>query len=192
MKRNIAALGLGVLTLLAVAGPVRSDEAGSTETQTVKRSCGADASKQYSPESGKDLNECKNPATGQLDPSREYNATYYSNDVKCGNTGKVADAPVGTVYAAGNPSGPSGHTGICADGDEQVKVVEGRAMLAGSDDEGGLHLVVDGDKSNSQSAARGWIKVGGTTAGPYVQCGDDNGRLDSDNATPDDTQADCG
>ena len=167
------------------------DEAGSSETQTVQRSCGAETSKQYSPENGVGQPSC-NDATGKFDPSRTYTATYYSNDVKCGSNGKVADAPVGTVYATGSPS-PSGHAGLCADGDEQVKVIQGRAMVGGSFQEEGMHVVIDGDKDNSQNAAaQGWAKAGFDLGGPYVRCGDDNGRKDSDNPTFEDSQADCG
>jgi hypothetical protein len=175
-----------------MSGPVLAgDEAGSSETQTVQRSCGAPSSKSFSPESGAGQNECKNPTTGQHDDSRTYTATEYTNNVKCGSSGQVQNTPVGHVYATGTPS-PSGHAGLCNDGTGAVPV-QGRAMVAGSDDEGGLHVVVDGDKDNTQNAAaQGWIKVGGTTAGPYVTCGDDAGRKDSDNATADDAQGDCG
>jgi hypothetical protein len=189
-RRALLAVAAGVLLLGAV--PALADANGSSEQQTVTRDCSAPADNQYSaPGPG----DCQGGAT-------TYEATYYSNDVRCGDTGAVTPGQLGTtVYAGGDPTADGGSLGVCSDGTgPEPAPVQGRAGLSGSTTDG-ARLVVDGDRDNAapngNETAQGYVVVDkpAGAAAPTVRCGDEasqGGRADSDAPQGSDTQAECG
>ena len=179
-RRVLLPVAVGVLLLGAV--PSFADGNGSTEQQTVSRSCSAPADNQYSPPGPGD---CK-------DGAATYQATYYSNDVRCGDTNAVTPAAVGTtVYAGGDPTADGGNAGVCSDGTgPEPAPVQGRAGLSGSTSDG-ARLVVDGDKDNGNETAQGYLMIEGTS----YRCGQaysEGGKADSDTPEEQDSADDCG
>lgn len=170
------ALTFGVL-------PAAADQNGSTEQRTETRSCSAKPDPHYSAPKGKD---CKGG-------KKTYQATHYSNDVKCGDKNALTPAnPTGVrVYASGDPAAQRGSADACADGSGAApNAVQGRASVGGSPATG-PRLVVDGDKDNSPEQAQGYLMVEGSS----YRCGHaygDGGRADSDAPEDKDGSDDCG
>ena len=198
MSRRVF-LPLALRVVLLGAGPVLADANGSTEQKQVPRSCGAPADTQYSAPGPED---CKD-AEGNFDPSAEYTATYYSNDVECGSEDALTpDTPTGvTVYGSGDPAAQNGRVATCSEGGSLpvAAPVQGRASFEGSPATG-PRLVVDGDKDNPQpngnATATGFVVVEAAPAAapPSVRCGDEHaqgGRADSDSVQDRDQQGEC-
>jgi len=188
-------LPLAAAALLLGGVPALADANGSTETRTETRSCSAPADNHYSePGPG----DCRD-ADGNFDGSKSYEATHWTNDVRCGSTNSPTPAnPTGIrAYAGGDPTTSGGNAGICSDGSGTAPApVQGRAGASGSTAQG-ARLVVDGDKDNGNATAQGYVvveKAPGASA-PTARCGDeyaDGGRADSDSVQARDTQAECG
>lgn len=185
-RRTILPAVLGLLLVAAV--PAVADGNGSTEQRQEERSCSAPADPHYSAPGPED---CQDGAT-------TYTATYWSNDVTCGDKNAVTPAnPTGvTVYGSGDPAAQRGSVGVCADGSGAApNPVQGRASFGGSPATGGT-LVVDGDKDNANETAQGWIAVtAGPGGAPTYRCGDEyaqGGKADSDTPEDRDTSAECG
>ena len=180
-------------TLVVGGVPALADGNGSTEQQKERRSCTAAADPHYSKPA---KNECRKKAGRYVAPSKDgkYNATHYTNDVKCGSQNELSPAnPSGLhVYGSGNPTTPSGGLGICSDG---ALPAQGRVGISGSP--GGFTVTADGDKDNNTPVASegtGWAVVSVGTGGAGVSCGksyDTGGHGDSD-APGDGAQANCG
>jgi hypothetical protein len=185
-RRLLLPVALGLLLLGGI--PALADANGSTETTTETRSCSAPADDHYSAPTDTD---CRN-ADGSFDADKTYQATRWTNDVRCGGTNSPTPAnPTGLrAYAS-----QAGGIGICSDG---ALPVQGRAGASGGADGG--TVTIDGDKDNAapngNETARGWATVGVKPgAAPVVTCGDEysqGGRADSDSAQARDTQAECG
>lgn len=193
-------LPVALTVLLLGAAPALADANGSTEQRTETRSCGAPADNRYSaPGPG----DCTNP-DGTPDPGGTYSATYYSNDVTCGDKNSPTPAnPTGIrAYAAGDQASQSGGTGLCSEGGSlpAAAPAQGRAGISGGT-ASGLKLTVDGDKDNAapngNETARGWATVEAKPAAapPVITCGDEHsqgGRADSDAPQAGrDSQAEC-
>jgi hypothetical protein len=189
IRRALLPVAAGVLLLGGV--PALADANGSTEQRTEPRSCGAAPDNRYSPPAEGD---CQGGAT-------TYQATYYSNDVRCGDTNAVTPTDLGTtVYAGGDPTADGGGVGLCSDGTgPEPAPVQGRAGLSGSTSDG-ARLVVDGDKDNAapngNETAQGYVLVEKPAGAqqPTVRCGDEarqGGRADSDSPQERDTQGEC-
>jgi hypothetical protein len=182
MIRTIA-LPVLVGTVLLGGVPALADQNGSTEQRTEKRSCTAEADPHYSEPTEED---CQ-------DGSTTYDATYYSNDVKCGDDNALVPTnPTGIrVYGSGDPTTQSGSLGACADGSGAApNPVQGRASVGGSPATG-PRIVVDGDKDNSPEQAQGYLLIEGTS----YRCGhaySDGGKADSDTPEDKDSSEDCG
>lgn len=182
MMRKIA-LPVLVATLLLGGVPALADQNGSSEQRTEKRSCSAKADPHYSAPKGGD---CKGK-------NKTYQATYYSNDVKCGSKNALTPAnPTGVrVYVSGDPAKQTGSVDSCSDGSGAAPgAVQGRTSVGGSTAKG-PRVVVDGDKDNGNETARGYLLVEGTS----YRCGhdyNDGGRGDSDAPEDKDSSADCG
>lgn len=186
-RRILLPMALAALVLGGV--PALADANGSSERRTVTRSCSAPADNHYS---APGPNDC-------ADPSGTYQATHYTNDVRCGEKNSPTPAnPTGIrAYAAGDQATQSGGVGVCSDGSGTAPApVQGRAGASGST-ASGLKVVVDGDKDNGNATAQGYVigEVRPAAAPPTVRCGDeyaDGGRADSDAPQARDTQAECG
>lgn len=191
----------GALTVLLLgAVPALADANGSTEQRTETRSCGAAADNRYS---APGPNDCRN-ADGTFNSGGTYQATYYSNDVKCGGKNSPTPAnPTGIrAYASGDQASQSGGTGLCSEGGSLPAAVpiQGRAGVSGGT-ASGLKVTVDGDKDNAtpnnNETARGWATVEAKPAAapPVITCGDEHsqqGRADSDAPQAGrDSQAEC-
>lgn len=186
--RARALVATGVVALLGIAGPVLAhDRTGGYEEDTKTVACPAPGQQAPPNQTAPGPNDCKNGAT-------TYQATVWDNDVTCETTDSNAQStPVGHLSLDGDPSPTGwGQAGLCADGDEQVPVTQGRVYA--NLDPSGLSVTADGDKDNSQSAAKGWATatVNFAPAPPTIRCGDDGGRLDSSHAEDKDDQAKCG
>lgn len=175
-------------TLLLAAVPALADPNGSTEQQQVPRECSATPDNRYSPPGPQDCQEGE--AT--------YLATYYSNDVRCGDSNQVVRQQGVSVYAGGDPTTSGGSAGTCSDGEGAAAApVQGRAGLSGSTGSG-ARAVVDGDRDNGNETAQGYVAVekGAGAQAPTYYCGDEHaqqGRADSDAPQKDrDTAAECG
>lgn len=181
LRRIITPVLLGTVLLGAV--PAVADGNGSTEQRTVTRSCSAKPDPHYSAPKG---NDCKGK-------SKTYQATHYTNDVKCGDKNALTPAnPTGVrVYGSGDPAAQSGSVGACADGSGAApNPVQGRASVGGSPATG-PRVVVDGDKDNGPSQAQGYVIVEGTS----YRCGhgySEGGKGDSDTPEAQDGSDDCG
>jgi hypothetical protein len=179
--------------LVIGAVPALADGNGSTEQQKERRSCTAPADPHYSKPA---KNECRKKSGRYVAPSADgkYNATHFTNDVKCGSQNELSPAnPSGLhVYGSGNQSTPSGSLGVCSDGSVPV---HGRVGISG--DPSGFTVTADGDKDNNTpvtSDGAGWAVVKVGTSGASVSCGksyDTGGHGDSD-APDDGAQANCG
>lgn len=184
-------------TFLLAAGPA-ADQAGSSETETVQRSCGAEHDDRYDPPSGAGLAEC-NDAEGNFDASREYSATHWTNDVSCGTEDEL---PSGVHSATGvsisgnagqSGSGGAGYLQTCSDGDLPI---QGRFTLEGEIGTGGGDgtFTADGDKDNTPEQLQGWAQV--DLGDQTVECGksyEEGGRADAHNqAEGDGSQDNCG
>jgi hypothetical protein len=180
-------------TLIVGAVPALADSNGSTEQQKVRRSCTAAADAHYSKPA---KNECRKKAGRYVAPSKDgkYNATHYTNEVKCGSKNEQSPSnPSGLhVYGAGDPTTPSGGLGVCSDG---AVPVQGRLGISGSPS--GFAITADGDKDNNTpvtSDGTGWAVVSVGSSGPSVSCGksyDTGGHGDTD-APSDGAQGNCG
>ena len=180
-------------TLIIGAVPALADSNGSSEQQKVRRSCTAPADGHYSKPA---KNECRKKGGRYVAPSADgkYNATYYTNQVKCGSQNEVSPSnPSGLhVYGSGNPTTPNGGLGVCSDGSVPA---HGRIGISGSPS--GLTVTADGDKANNTpvtSDGTGWAVVTVGTSGPSVSCGksyDAGGHGDTD-APDDGAQGNCG
>lgn len=183
MIRKIA-LPVLVGTLLLGGVPALADQNGSSEQRTETRSCSAKADPHYSAPKG---NDCKGKN------KKTYQATYYSNDVKCGDKNALTPAnPTGVrVYGSGDPTKQSGSVDACSDGSGAAPApVQGRASVGGSPATG-PRVVVDGDKDNGNETAQGYLMVEGTS----YRCGhlySDGGKADSDTPEEKDSSEDCG
>jgi hypothetical protein len=196
MKLNKAFLVVALCTLVFAAPAMAHDQSGSTEEQTVTRSCGAASDPHYT---APGPNDCRR-ADGSFDPSMTYQSTYYSNNVRCGDRNQVTPAPANAtgirVYGGGSPTSQSGYLSVCTDGSGTApNPVQGRATLAGGAAEGAA-LTVDGDKDNGHATAQGWIKIekGLNANAPTYRCGDEHsqgGRADSDHPDARDTSGEC-
>lgn len=189
---------LGALLVAAAPAGPAPDQAGSSEAETVPRSCGAEADDRYDPPSGAGLAECKD-AEGNHDDSREYTATHWTNDVSCGTDDEL---PAGVhdatgVSVSGNfaPDGTNGagYLQTCSDGDLPI---QGRFTLeggAGSDGGAGT-FTADGDRDNEPEQLQGWAQV--DLGEQSVVCGksyEEGGRADAANQTEGDgSQENCG
>lgn len=173
------------VALLIAAAPA-ADQAGSSEAQTVDRSCGAPHDDRYDPPSGDGLAECQD-AEGNHDPERTYSATHWTNDVSCGDDHQLVP---GTETAGVRVSGDGSADGdgflqACSDGDLPIN---GRATV----DSGGT-VSIDGDRDNEVEQLQGWARV--DVADGTVRCGKsyaDGGRGDASHPTDEDTQDECG
>jgi hypothetical protein len=190
-RRYLIPLAFGALLLGGV--PALADSNGSTETTTETRSCSAPADSHYS---APGPNDCKN-ADGTSNPSGTYQATKWTNDVKCGSSNRLASQQGINVYAGGDPMGSGGNVGTCSDGNgAAASPVQGRAGLSGSTAQG-ARLTVDGDKDNGNETAQGYLvveKSAGASA-PSYRCGqayNDGGKADTDTMEAGDTSEDCG
>lgn len=178
-----------VLGAALLGSPALADSNGSTEQRTEKRSCSAKADPHYSKPTGKD---CKGK-------NKTYQATYYSNDVKCGDKNAVTPAnPTGIrVYGSGDPAAQNGQVSMCSDGggSAPAPAPQGRASFGGSPATGPT-VVVDGDKDNSNTTAQGYIIVNAKPgSAPTYRCGDEydqGGRADSDAPEDRDNAGECG
>ena len=186
MIRKIA-LPVLLGTVLIGAVPATADNYGSTEQRTVTRSCTAKPDPHYSAPKG---NDCKGKNKGKT-----YQATHYSNDVKCGDGGGNTATPANPtgvrVYGGGDPATATGSLSVCADGSGAApNPVQGRATVGGSPATG-PRVVVDGDKDNGPAPAQGYLLVEGTS----YRCGhaySEGGKGDSDAPEPQDGSDDCG
>lgn len=182
MIRTIA-LPVLVGTVLLGGVPALADQNGSTEQRTEKRSCTAKADPHYSKPTEKD---CKGG-------SKTYDATYYSNDVQCGDKNSLTPAnPTGVrVYGSGDPAAQNGSLGACSDGSGSAPApIQGRASVGGSPATG-PRVVVDGDKDNPNETSQGYLIIEGTS----YRCGQsysDGGKADSDTPEEQDSSEDCG
>lgn len=185
MFRKIA-LPVLMGTVLLGGVPALADPNGSTEQRTEKRSCSAKHDPHYSKPTSKD---CKGK-------NKTYQATYYSNDVKCGDKNALTPAnPTGIrVYGSGDPAAQSGQMSTCSDGSGAAPI-QGRASVGGSPATGPT-VVVDGDKDNSNSTMQGYIIVNAKPgSAPTYRCGDEydqGGRADSDAPEERDNAGECG
>lgn len=195
-RRILLPVAVGVALLGAV--PALADANGSTETTTVQRSCSAPADNHYSAPTSTD---CR-ASDGSFDPGASYQATYWTNDVRCGGSNALTPAnPTGVrVYGRADQATSSGGLGACSDGSGAAPApVQGRAGVEGGTSQG-YRVVVDGDKDNAAPAgdgnkAQGYVVVQGGAGAPSVGCGDaygDGGRADSDSQQARDDQAACG
>lgn len=188
-RRILLPLAVGALLLGAV--PALADANGSTETTTEPRGCGAPADNHYS---APGPNDCKDTDGDGQTNDETYQATKWTNDVKCGD-GQAPDNPAGLhVYAGGDPTAQKGNIGTCSDGSLPI---QGRTSVGGSPATG-PKVIVDGDKDNGGHAAtQGYVIVQAKPAAapPTVRCGDEHsqgGKADSDTPEDRDTQAECG
>lgn len=194
-RRLLLPVAVGVLLLGAV--PALADANGSTETTTESRGCSAPADSHYSAPGPDD---CKNP-DGTANPGGTYQATRWTNDVRCGSKNSPTPAnPTGIrVYGRADQATQSGGTGVCSDGTGAAPApVQGRAGVEGSTSSG-YRVVVDGDKDNAsqlgENKLQGYAAVSGGAGAPTVTCGQaysKGGRADSDNPGPGDGQGACG
>jgi hypothetical protein len=178
-----------VCTALLGAVPALADGYGSSEQRTEKRSCRAKPDPHYSSPTRDD---CKGK-------SKTYQATHYTNDVKCGagSGGNPALAnPTGVRLYGGRGGDPSIDTvrlSVCADGRGAVpNPVQGRVSVGGGP-ASGFRVVVDGDKDNPTQQAQGYLVVDGMP--PAYRCGlayGEGGKGDSDAEGPRDSSANCG
>lgn len=197
MSSKILLLPAALAAFLLAAAPA-ADQAGSSETETVQRSCGADYDTRYDPPSGEGLAECED-AEGNVDASREYTATHWTNDVSCGTEDEL---PAGAHDATGvsisgdfaqDGTGGAGYLQTCSDGDLPI---QGRFTLEGGGGAGGADgtFTADGDRDNTPEQLQGWAQV--DTGGPSVECGksyEEGGRADAHNqADGDGGQEHCG
>jgi hypothetical protein len=162
-------------TLVAAAVPALADANGSTEQQTVRRSCTAPADPHYSAPAA---DECQKDDTGAyVAPSADgmYDATFDSNEVTCGDANREDPEanPSGIhVYGSGDATTQSGGLGLCSDG---AAPVHGRIGVSGNKDDGAT-VTADGDNSNStpvtdKGTGYAVVKVG--PGGASVVCGPD-------------------
>jgi hypothetical protein len=178
-----------------------ADQAGSTEVDTVDRSCGAAEDPHFDPPKGEGLAEC-NDAEGNFDPDKTYQAKHFTNDLTCGEDDLIVpDTSVLNVNGDGDagPGGGGGYLQVCSDKDLPA---HGRITLAGEGDAGGFDgsVTADGDETNNfegNDQATGWAQVNVDTSGsaPSIRCGKayaDGGRADASNPTDEDTQDQCG
>lgn len=194
MNRRIV---LPVLLGTALFGvvPAFADANGSSEQRSVDRSCSAGADNRYSAPAS---NDCRN-ADGSPNPGGTYRATYWSNDVQCGDKNRPAPAlPNGTsLYASGDPAAQNGSAGMCSQGGGTAPApVQGRTSVSGNRTDG-FRVVVDGDKDNANETAQGYVVVQQAPAPtpPSYRCGDEysqGGKADSDTPESRDTSAECG
>lgn len=183
MKKLLVLAGL--LSLFAVPAAVADSANGSTEH---RQACIDDATGQEVPRN----------ADGTC-PLGSTDTTVYENNVTCGTPdadgGDVpdVDGPAGNVYTTGDPAAQSGGIEVCADGSDEVTVVEGRVIAEGSAADGG-YVAADGDQDNASvdPALAGWARVDVDSGGATVRCGDDAGNLDATHPGPEDGQDDCG
>lgn len=182
--RRIVVLPVLAASIAFGVVPALADQNGSSEQRTETRSCSAKPDPHYSAPKG---NDCKGKN------KKTYQATFYSNDVKCGDKNALTPAnPTGIrVYASGDPATQSGSVDACADGSGAApNPVQGRASVGGSPATG-PRIVVDGDKDNAPEQAQGYLMIEGTT----YRCGHsyaDGGKADSDTPEDKDGSDDCG
>jgi len=190
-RRLVLPVLMGTLVIGAV--PALADSNGSTEQQKERRSCTAPADPHYSKPA---KNECKKKAGRYVAPSADgkYNATHFTNDVKCGSQNEQSPSnPTGLhLYGAGDPAKPAGGLSICSDGSVPA---HGRIGISGSPS--GFTITADGDKDNNTpvtSDGTGWVVISGGGSGASVSCGkayDGGGHGDTD-APDDGAQGNCG
>jgi hypothetical protein len=192
-------LPLAAAALLLGGVPALADANGSTETTTETRSCSAPSDNQVS---APGPNDCKK-ADGSPNPGGTYQATRWTNDVKCGDRNSPTPAnPSGIrLYASGDQAAQRGAISMCSDGSGAAPApVQGRAgASAGTAD--GVKVLIDGDKENpapnNNETAKGYavVQAGPQPGAPTVTCGDEfsqGGRADSDSVQARDNQAECG
>ena len=188
IRRTVLPVLLGAVLLGGL--PALADENGSSEQQKVQRACSAPADSHYSAPTSSD---CKKTPKGKYKGDGNYTATFYSNDVKCGEKNAQTPAnPTGIRFYAGGDTSPSGGMGICSDGSGAAPL-QGRVGVKGG--ASGIQMTVDGDKDNagpSQATGYAIVKVG--PGGASVACGKGygtGGNGDTDNPS-DANQANCG
>ncbi len=191
-RRLLLPVALGALLLGGVPA-LAADANGSSETKTVERSCGADMTDNHYSQPGP--GDCRD-ADGSYDARGTYQATHWTNDVECGDSGPTPANPTGIrVYGAADQASQSGRLGVCSDGSGDAPApVQGRAGVDGGTAEG-YRVVVDGDKDNPNETSQGYVVVTGGAGAPTVRCGDEyahGGRADSDSPQDRDTQDECG
>lgn len=197
-SRSLLLLPALLATFLVAASPPAQDQAGSSEAETVMRSCGAEHDTRYDPPSGEGLAACQD-ANGNHDDSLEYEATHWTNDVQCGTDDELAsgghDATGLAVSGNGGQEGTggAGYLQVCSDGDLPL---QGRVTLEGTGGADGVDgtITADGDKDNTPAETQGWAQA--DVGEPGVACGkayEEGGRSDAHHqAEGDGGQEHCG
>jgi hypothetical protein len=179
--RKLLLAGLVAGSLVAGAGIAQADSrSGSSESDT------------YDCELRDADGNVTQPQTGpgpDSDDDCTGGSTYvvHDNDVDCTDESTVpAQQGIG-ISVNGEPS-QDGWFEAESCNDQSTGPIQGRAIVGGSFEEGGVHATADGDKDNPEQA-QGWATVAVTTEGPSVTCGNDADNLDSTESSG--TQADC-
>ena len=176
---------LGVVAAMVIAaGPVAADDFTGYEEDEQTLSC---------PAAGESVPENQEPpgegeCTDTQNPDETYQGKVWDNDVKCAEGGQ--DLQVAKLYTTGDPAAMAGGVGICNEGG--AVPVQGRAVVTGSQEQGGITAYADGDKDNSNEQAQGFARVDAGTAGATVRCGAPDGKKDATNPGSADTQDNCG
>ena len=172
-----------VAAMVIAAGPVAAHDFTGNEEDEQTLDCpapGQSVPKNQEP-----------PGPGECDEETEttYQGLVWDNDVTCASGGTDAGG-LFTLYAEGDPADLQGGIGICNDG--SAVPVQGRVSASGSQDQGGLTILADGDKDNSQEQAQGFARGDIGTSGPTFRCGETGGKMDGTHPEAGDTQANCG
>jgi hypothetical protein len=170
-----------IVGLLIVGAPVAADDFTGSEQEEQTLDCPA-AGEEVPPNQ-------EPPGEGECgEGDTTYQGTVWTNDVQCADGG--TDAQVVNIYATGDPAAMDGGAGICNDGD--TVPVQGRVVVSGSQEQGGVTAYADGDKDNSPEQAQGFARLDAGTSGAAVRCGEDGGKMDASDPGPGDTQDNCG
>ena len=171
-----------IVALLIVGAPVTADDFTGSEQEEQTLACPA-------PGESVPPNQ-EPPGEGECDEEGEttYQGVVWTNNVQCAEGG--TDAQAAKIYTSGGGGQNGGGVGVCNDG--SAVPVQGRVVVSGSQEQGGITAYADGDKDNSQQQAQGFARLDAGTGGVTMRCGDEGGKKDATDPGPDDTQDDCG
>jgi hypothetical protein len=171
-----------IVGLLIVGAPVAADDFTGSEQQEQTLDCPAPGEEVPPNQEPPGEGECVD------EEDTTYQGTVWTNDVQCADGG--TDAQAAKIYTAGDPAAMAGGVGLCNDGN--TAPIQGRVVVSGSQEQGGVTAYADGDKDNSPDQAQGWARLDAGTSGVTVRCGEDGGKMDASDPGPGDTQDNCG
>lgn len=178
-RRRVVRAFACLVAVLVLGGPVSAHDFTGSEEEERTLQCPKNGQSVPSNQEGPDANECQGTDT-------TYRGKVWTNDVKCNSGG--TDAQAAKVYTTNNGTS-SGGVGVC--NDRNTIPVQGRFVIQASQADG-VTAYADGDKDNSNEAAKGFARLDAKSSGATVRCGDDNGRRDASHPQATDGQDDCG